>query len=73
MAAYVAVVARERSKTMQGIMMAWQFMNLILLLALAGGFVLIVVALWRMSQALQSIAVALRLLVADRVRMTNDQ
>lgn len=52
---------------MQSIMLAWQFLNLILLLALAAGFAIIVVSLWRMSQALRSIDATLRVLLADRM------
>jgi hypothetical protein len=58
---------------MSPVFMAWQFMSLIVMLVAALGFAVIVVSLWRMSQSLQSIDASLRVLMADRLRMTNDQ
>ncbi len=59
--------------TMQGVMLAWQFMSLIVLLATALGFAVIVVSLWRISQSLRSIDATLRVLMADRLRMTDER
>lgn len=58
---------------MSPVFMAWQFMSLIVMLAAALGFAVIVVSLWRMSQSLRSIDASLRVLLADRLRMTDER
>lgn len=58
---------------MSGVMTALSLLNLVLVIAFAGGFAVMVIALWRISRALQSIATGVQVLVAHALMQQTER